>query len=487
MIKKVWFLCALGFVAVACTSASTTDDGAPGMTMASLEGRSIVDSQLVPLMDSPTRGNPDAPIAVVAFIGFPCTDCELARETFAELQRERPDEVQYVFKHAPRDDLAQSWMSARMLEAAYNQDSFWEFKAALFDRMEDLRGGTARDIGEEIAEDLGLDMRRFRADLESFDIAGRVERDQELAQRLEVRVNPTFFVNGEALVAPRRARNIHGVIENVDAVVTELRANDLPAADLYERSVSAFRGRHQQQVAERSDEVEVEVLVATMSEVIVEEEDLIYGETEDFLVTLVEFSNSECTFSGDAAATIRELAAVYEDELRLVYKPFPHDMHVHSVEASQAVVAAHQQGQGARMLTRLYDRQDRLGEEGLFEDLAREMDLDMDRFARDMQDSELEERIWASHTAGQALNVASTPEFFINGRRVVGAQPFEHFQRLVEDELIRARGLAEESDMSGEALYLALLADERDADYWRARAEELAAEAEGETEEDTDE
>lgn len=434
-------------------------------------GEAEVRLRTVPLLDSPVKGSADGPIAVVAFVTIPCADCAVMREAVEELQRQRPDDVQFVYKHAPRDDLPQSWAAARLLEAAHRQGAFWEMEAALTARMDEIRRGSTRQAGEDIAEELGLNMRQFRADFDNMDVAGRVERDHALALSLEVRHNPTLFINGQVLVAPRRTRQVMEKVAEVDALLAELRADGVAEGDLYEVSVAASQRAQRDAEERRTDAVEVEVLLATMAEVIVEERDLIYGETEDFLVTLVEFSNPECTFSGDSAATVRELAAAYGDELRLVYKPFPLDMHVHSVEASQALLAANRQGQGSRMLMRLFDQQERLGEAGLYEELAGELGLDLERFGRDLVDPALEEEIWASERSARSLKVVSTPEFYINGRRVVGAQSFDYFRAILEDELLRARGMQAESGLRGEELYMALLADERDAAYWRDRAE----------------
>ncbi len=69
---------------------------------------------------------------------------------------------------------------------------------------------------------------------------------------------------------------------------------------------------------------------------------------------------------------------------------------------------------------------------------AKEIGLDMAKFAKDMDDPKLAEEVEADKKLGNSLGANGTPTFFINGRQLVGAQPFEKFKELIEEEIKKA-------------------------------------------------
>jgi protein-disulfide isomerase len=72
---------------------------------------------------------------------------------------------------------------------------------------------------------------------------------------------------------------------------------------------------------------------------------------------------------------------------------------------------------------------------------AQEIGLDMAKFAKDMADPKLNDEVEADKKVGTALGASGTPTFFINGRQLVGAQPFEKFKELIDDEIKQADAL----------------------------------------------
>jgi len=69
---------------------------------------------------------------------------------------------------------------------------------------------------------------------------------------------------------------------------------------------------------------------------------------------------------------------------------------------------------------------------------AKEIGLDMGKFAKDMDDPKLKEEVDADSKLGTSLGASGTPTFFINGHQLVGAQPFEKFKELIDDEIKKA-------------------------------------------------
>ena len=69
---------------------------------------------------------------------------------------------------------------------------------------------------------------------------------------------------------------------------------------------------------------------------------------------------------------------------------------------------------------------------------ARELGLDIDRFNRDRQDPALARVVQENSRQASSLQVSGTPTFFINGKKLVGAQPFERFKALIDQQLAAA-------------------------------------------------
>jgi Na+/H+ antiporter NhaA len=137
------------------------------------------------------RGRVDAPLTLVEYGDFECPFCSRATGTVNELTERFGDELRYVFRHLPLPDVHDhSELAAEAAEAAGAQGAFWEMHDLLFahqDRLEyeDLIG---------YAEELGLDVDRFAADLREGTYAARVRRDAGSAEASGARGTPTFFV-----------------------------------------------------------------------------------------------------------------------------------------------------------------------------------------------------------------------------------------------------------------------------------------------------
>jgi len=155
-------------------------------------------------------------------------------------------------------------------------------------------------------------------------------------------------------------------------------------------------------------------------------------------VTLVEFSDYQCPFCGRVTPTLRRLRETYGERLRIVWKDFPLDNHPNAQKAAQAAWCAGEQGRYWEYHDQLFANQPSLGDEAL-KGYAEKVGLDPAAFRECFESGRYEDRVKQGMADGVALGVDSTPTVFINGRRVTGAQPYEAFAKVVEDELDRAK------------------------------------------------
>jgi Na+/H+ antiporter NhaA len=138
------------------------------------------------------RGPYEAPVTVVEYGDFQCPYCGRAEPVVRELLAGQGD-VRYVWRHLPLPHVhPQAALAAEAAEAAAAQDAFWPMHDLLLGRQEHLQ---AKDL-LRYAEELGLDVDRFRGDLREHRTAGRVAEDVESAELSGVSGTPTFFVNG---------------------------------------------------------------------------------------------------------------------------------------------------------------------------------------------------------------------------------------------------------------------------------------------------
>ncbi len=154
-------------------------------------------------------------------------------------------------------------------------------------------------------------------------------------------------------------------------------------------------------------------------------------------VTLVEFSDFQCPFCQRVAPTLKRIVETYGDRVRVVWKDFPLTQ-IHP-QAFNAAEAAHCAGDGGRYWDyhdRLFANPQALQPEDLRQ-YAREVGLDAEAFDVCLRSSKYADRVRAGLEQGTRLGVNSTPTVYINGRLLSGAQPYEVFAAVIDEELSR--------------------------------------------------
>lgn len=165
-----------------------------------------------------------------------------------------------------------------------------------------------------------------------------------------------------------------------------------------------------------------------------------YRGPEDAPITMVEFSDYWCTFCGRFHSQVLEpLLDHYGDLLRFVYREYP----VIGGQASATIGAAAQcagfQGQYWEFTDQVWENvtgaQEAVNDEVILE-YASNIDIDMEAFETCIAESDGLNNVNIDYQAGLAYNITGTPTFFINGIRLVGAQPIEVFMNAIDSELL---------------------------------------------------
>ena len=139
------------------------------------------------------RGLPNARITLVEYGDFQCTTCASAYPEVREVQKVLGKELRFVFRHFPMSNIHELAFSAAVAaEAAGRQNKFWQMHDMIFERQILLSEYALL----EFAEDLGLNMKTFRNDLEDNSLAEKVEYDFESGVMSGVNGTPSFYING---------------------------------------------------------------------------------------------------------------------------------------------------------------------------------------------------------------------------------------------------------------------------------------------------
>lgn len=155
----------------------------------------------------------------------------------------------------------------------------------------------------------------------------------------------------------------------------------------------------------------------------------------DAPVTIVEFSDFECPYCARfATLTAPLLRDNYGDSIRWIFVNNPlRSIHPRAHDAALAGECAAGQGRFWEFYDAVFARRD-LSNEGLAA-VARDIGLDVDAFERCFRDAEYAEEVAADMKEGQKFYILGTPTFFINGRRLEGAQPPEAFAAVIDSIL----------------------------------------------------
>src|SRR5689334_2662833 len=166
----------------------------------------------------------------------------------------------------------------------------------------------------------------------------------------------------------------------------------------------------------------------------VNEEDHSRG-PKDAPITLVEYGDFECPHCGQAHYQLQELDRAIGESMRVVFREFPlTTVHPHAAQAAEAAESAGAQRKFWPMHDILFENQDALEAEDLLQ-YAAAIDLDVDQFARDLNEGRFTPRVREQFLGGARSGVNGTPTFFINGVRHDGAFDYQSLLEAINEYL----------------------------------------------------
>jgi len=431
-------LASLAFTSVGCSHATDPAPSPSPAVGANAElpaGLPVAKTYRVPVDGLPTLGDARALVTIVAFTDYQCPYCRRAEATVTQLRESYGSQVRLVVaeKPLPMHDRARPAAIAAL--AASNQGAFDLMRGRLF------AGPLDDGAIAQAASDIGLDTRRFDADRAGA-ATEALTRSEALAERLDVRGTPTFFINGRHVVGAQPIETFRSVIDERLAAARAMVASGVRPEDVYARTIAGG--------AERVDEPSDDNGPGCVGDGECKGGDGKGGDAPDIgaaveqvpteqapsrgspraPITIVEFADYQCPFCVRAEATIHAIEQAHPGDVRVVFKNLPLPFHDLARPMAKAAVAADAQGRFWPMHDRLFALTGTVDRPAL-DRVARDLGLDVARFDRDLDDPSLDARIDADDADAKALGVKGTPTFFVNGRRIVGAQPAAVFEKAI--------------------------------------------------------
>jgi protein-disulfide isomerase len=151
-------------------------------------------------------------------------------------------------------------------------------------------------------------------------------------------------------------------------------------------------------------------------------------------IELIEFADFQCPYCLSISPTLKKVLDTYGDRIRFVYRNFPLDSHPNARPAAEAAQCANEQGQFWPYHDRLFGDPGKLSDAEL-KQAAAALGLDSPRFNKCVDEHKYRSIVDADLKAGTEAGVTGTPAFFINGRLLSGAQPFDAFKHVIDEEL----------------------------------------------------
>ncbi|MBS3059181.1 MAG: DsbA family protein [Candidatus Diapherotrites archaeon] len=158
----------------------------------------------------------------------------------------------------------------------------------------------------------------------------------------------------------------------------------------------------------------------------------------DAPVTIIEFSDFQCPFCGrfyDQALSQIQSEYIDTGKVKLIYRDFPlSSIHPEAQPAAEAAECANEQGKFWEMHNKIFENQDSMSAAS-YKQWAAELGLNTTQFNSCLDTSKYEGEVLADFSDGSNAGGSGTPTFFINGQKIVGAQPFSSFKAVIDAEL----------------------------------------------------
>ena len=407
----------------------------------------------------PVWGKRDAPVTIVQFSDFQCPFCSRVEPTLDQVRTiYGPDNVRIVWKNQPLSFHVNAKPAAESAQVVFKlkgSDAFFKFHDLAFKNQ----GQLTADNFRLWAIAAGADGIAYDKALATHVALKKIEEDQELAKKVGANGTPAFRVNGVELSGAQPLDRFKQLIDTELAKANAKVATGTPKDKVYVvMSTANFA-----EAPAKKDDVDPPEDTKTVWRVPVDSSP-IRGNV-DAPVTIIEFSDFQCPFCKRAEQTLDKVRDTYGDKVRLVWKNEPLPFHPRAQPAAELALEARTQKGDAgfwRAHDKLFDAQPKLEDDDLFR-IGAQLELDAAKLKTAIREKKHQKQIDVDAELGDDVQATGTPHFFVNGRRMVGAQPFEKFKTIIDEELRKFEDQRGRSPVAAKDYYASLMRDAKGA------------------------
>ncbi len=390
--------------------------------------------------NEPQHGPDDALVTIIEVSDFECPFCGRVNPTVDKILEEYGRDVRIVWWNNPLPFHRNAGPAAQAALEAFQQggnEKFWAFHAKLFENQRAL----TRENLESYAQELGLNMAQFRQSLDTEEHKAAIERQQGIARGLGASGTPSFFINGRNLRGAQPFERFKVVIDEELAKARALVAAGTPRSQVHARSVAEGAtsavflpgGDAPAAAPERARPDPNRVY-----ELAVPRNAPSKG-AANARVVIQEFSDFQCPFCSRVNPTMARVLEEYGDRVRVIWRDYPLPFHGQAHLAAQAGKEIFRQGGSAKFWAfhdKLFENQRAL-ERANLETYAEQLGgINMAQFRQALDNETHKAAVDADMAAVRAAGAQiGTPSFFINGRLLQGAQPFDAFKAAIDRAL----------------------------------------------------
>ncbi|MBI4956919.1 MAG: thioredoxin domain-containing protein [Myxococcales bacterium] len=440
----------------------------------------------------PSWGARTAPVTIVIFSDFQCPYCKDNELGTMQTLKEKygPEKLRLVWKNNPlpmHSKAMPAHVAAQAVFRLAGSEAFWAFNERAFENNRDL----SPDNFEVWAAEAGVDAAKFKAAMaDNAADRQKVQEDLDLGRRSGVSGTPAFFVNGVFINGNQSVGTFSQEIDRQLKAAEQALAAGTKADELYvkltnqnkPRDPSAASAQPQPQPPPpKEPPKKPEQDTKTVWKIVppAGAASRLAGpepfKKADALVTIVELSDFECPQCGKVAPTVKKILETekYAGKVRLVWLDNPIPRRPGESAASFALEAMAQKGAPGFWAAHdlLFSKQAALGAAELDKYAAelgdvevtvdgkkQKLGTDAAKLKDAVQKRRHGDRIYAGQVVADDFQAVGIPQFFINGRRIAGAEELETFTKVIDEELVRAEALLKK-DVKPADLYKELVKD----------------------------
>ena len=385
----------------------------------------------------PAKGPADALVTIAMVSDFQCPFCSRALPTVDQIVQHYGNDVRVVFLNNPLAFHTDAMPAAELALEAHRQQGdagFWAMHDLLFQNQRALDRASL----EGYARQRQLNMRQVTRAFDNHTHRATIEAQQRTVTGLGATGTPSFFINGRNVRGAQPFTAFQTVIDEELARARQLIQNGTRRRDVYQEAIRNG-ATSPQYVNQRAAPPSQPAPPPTHYAIAVPRDAPRRGASNRRAqIVIQQFGDFECPFCERVRPTVDRIVAEYPT-VQIVWRDYPLPFHQHAHLAHQAAREVHRQA-GDRGFWAyhdlLYDNRTALERDDLLRYAGQVRGVNVNRVRRALDGNRhqqaVDDDIEAVRNAGARIG---TPSFFINGRLLQGAQPFEAFKTAIDEEL----------------------------------------------------